>query len=129
MLFRSVNYITKNLDQNLHTFVLTLDFGFHHYPNKSSLDFMRPSDPNDTEKAAFLHPIVRHYYKGKMDEFHFGDSLLGRWDMVHADGGAIASYHAEFYNWMSTILGLEEVELTEIGENPDYEIWGKGHHN
>lgn len=118
-----VNLIKNSINPNLHTFILTLEFGFHHYPNMSSLDFMKPSDPNNTEKSAFLHPVVRHYFNNKVEEFHFGDSLLGRWDMTHAEGGAIASYHAEFYNWMATILNLEEVELTEIGEHPDYEIW------
>jgi thioredoxin reductase len=118
-----VAYINKNINPNEHTLVLTLDFGFQHYPQHSSLDFMGPSDPNDTEKAVFLHPVIRHYYNYNMEEFHFGDSLLGRWDMPHASGGAIASYHTEFYNWMANIFDIEIKDISTIGENPNYEVW------
>lgn len=116
-----VAFIKKNIDSDQHTFILTLEFGFHHYPGKSSMDFMGPSDPHDTEKAAFLHPVVRHYFDNKVKEFHFGDSLLGRWDMPHASGGAIASYHTEFYNWMANIFNLKPKDLVNIGENPNFE--------
>lgn len=118
-----VQYIKNNLDVNKHTLLLTLEFGFHHYHGKSSLDFMGPSDPHNTDKSAFLHPVIRHYYKGEMKEFHFGDSLLGRWDMPHAEGGAIASYHTEFYNWLANIFNLEIKQLQDIGENPNFEKW------
>lgn len=115
-----IKYIQKEINPNKHTFILSLDFGFNHYPGLTSLDFMRPSDPNNTEKAAFLHPIVTHHYQSTSTEFHFGDSLLGRWDMPHETGGAVASYHTEFYNWMAGILGLEQKEVSEMIDNPNY---------
>lgn len=118
-----VRHIRKNIDPQKHTFILTLEFGNHNYPGMSSLEFSKPSDPNNTKMSYFLHPVIRHYYGGIEDEFHFGDSLLGRWDMIHADGGSIASYHAEFYNWFADILGIEKTDLTNIGENPHYEKW------
>lgn len=118
-----VKYIQKNLDENKHSLQLTLEFGFHHYPGKSSLEFMRPSDPHNTPKSYFLHPVIKHYYQGQIDEFHFGDSLLGRWDMPHSEGGAIASYHTEFYNWLSRIFNLDEIAMECLGENPNFEKW------
>jgi hypothetical protein len=89
------------------------------------LEFLGPSDPHDTPNSAFLHPVIRHYYQSEMQEFHFGDSLLGRWDLPHSTGGAIASYHTEFYNWLANILNLRDKELKNIGENPIYEVWPK----
>lgn len=89
------------------------------------MEFLGPSDPNDTEKAVFLHPVIRHYYKGEMEEFHFGDSLLGRWDMPHASGGAVGSYHQAFYKWLSAFMkfqgenGLYEAEQ----DNPNFVKW------
>lgn len=120
-----VEYVKKNINPSEHTFLLTLEFGFHHYPSKSALEFMGPSDPHDTEKSVFLHPVIRHYYQGKTQEFHFGDSLLGRWDMPHASGGAIASYHTEFYNWMAKIFDIELIDINNAGEHPNFEKWTK----
>lgn len=118
-----VKHLKQRMPEDKHVLQLTLEFGFHKHPNKSSMEFMGPSDPHDTENSAFLHPVIRHYYKGKEAEFHFGDSLLGRWDMPHAEGGAIASYHTEFYNWMATIFKLEKISLDDVGENPIFEKW------
>src|SRR5690606_15765179 len=76
--------------------ILTLEFGFHKH-KQTSLEFLGPSDPNDTNCAAFLHPVIRHYHNGALQgEFHFGDSLLARWDRPHESGGAVMSYHDEF---------------------------------
>lgn len=118
-----VKHIAERMPKDKKVLQLTLEFGFHHYPDKSSLDFMGPSDPHNTDKSAFLHPVIRYYYKGTVKEFHFGDSLLGRWDMPHAEGGAIASYHTEFYNWMAEIFGLEKIDVDSLGENPVFEKW------
>ena len=118
-----VKHIDKRKPYNKHVLQLSLEFGFDKYPSKSSMEFMGPSDPHDTENSAFLHPVIRHFYLGKMEEFHFGDSLLGRWDMPHEEGGAIASYHSEFYNWMADIFQLEKIPLDDLGENPVFEKW------
>jgi thioredoxin reductase len=118
-----VKYIKKILPADKQVLQLTMEFGFHKHPGKSSMQFMGPSDPHDTENSAFLHPVIRYYNKGEMLEFHFGDSLLGRWDMPHAEGGAIASYHTEFYNWMADIFNLEKISVEELGENPVFEKW------
>jgi thioredoxin reductase len=104
-----VKHINNRMPKDKKVLQLTLEFGFHHYPNKSSLEFLGPSDPNNTPKSAFLHPVIRFFYKEETKEFHFGDSLLGRWDLPHADGGAVASYHSEFYNWMADFFGLEKL--------------------
>ncbi len=118
-----VDYIRKNIQQDVPSLMLTLEFGFHHYPDRSSLEFMGPSDPHDTPKAAFLHPVIRYLHNGGEDEFHFGDSLLGRWDMPHSEGGAIGSYHTEFYNWIATVFGLEPIDASSLGEDPVFEKW------
>tara|TARA_Y100000385_G_scaffold66934_1_gene66705 strand:+ start:18599 stop:20236 length:1638 start_codon:yes stop_codon:yes gene_type:complete len=118
-----INHALKTIDPSKKTLLLTLEFGFDNYPNQSSLDFMGPSDPHNTDKSAFLHPIIRYYYKNEVKEFHFGDSLLGRWDLPHSEGGAIASYHAEFYNWLAEIFDLDKVDVSSLGENPNFEKW------
>ena len=118
-----INYALKTIDPSKKTLLLTLEFGFDNYPNQSSLDFMGPSDPHNTDKSAFLHPIIRYYYKNEVKEFHFGDSLLGRWDLPHSEGGAIASYHAEFYNWLAEIFDLDKIDVSNLGENPNFERW------
>jgi hypothetical protein len=120
-----IKLIQQNISPDKHTLILSLEFGFDKHSGKSSLEFLGPSDPHDTPNSAFLHPVIRHYYQGEMQEFHFGDSLLGRWDLPHSTGGAIASYHTEFYNWLANILNLRDKELKNIGENPIYEVWPK----
>lgn len=118
-----VAYLKNHLNPDKHVLILTLEFGFDKFPEKSSLEFMGPSDPHDTENSAFLHPVVRYYYQGNCEAFHFGDSLLGRWDMPHAEGGAIASYHTEFYNWLANIFNIPSKDVSNLGENPNFEKW------
>ena len=120
-----IKHIANRLPSDKKVLQLSLEFGFDHYPGKSSLEFLGPSDPHNTDKSAFLHPVIRYFYKDETKEFHFGDSLLGRWDMPHAEGGAIASYHTEFYNWMAGIFGLEKIDISSLGENPIFEKWEK----
>lgn len=89
-----------------HVLMLTLEFGFEKF-NESSITFMGPSDPLDTSCAAFLHPVIRHMHQGMTEAFHFGDSLLARWDRPHGSGGAVMSYHYTFQKWVEEKLGLE----------------------
>lgn len=120
-------YARECLNPEKHHLLITLEFGFHHYPGRSSLDFMGPSDPNNPEKAAFLHPVIRHFYKGQVSEFHFGDSLLGRWDRPHKDGGAVASYHTEFLIWLQDKLGIDLSGFTkEYCKESPYRAWTNG---
>jgi hypothetical protein len=119
-----VGYIHKIKPDDKHVFILTLELGFDHH-KKPSIEFLGPSDPNNTKLAAFLHPVIRHCYKGEVDEFHFGDSLLARWDMPHATGGAVASYHLEFYNWLANILGVEQRAVDPSIDNPSYAKWAE----
>lgn len=118
-----IQNIAERKPRNKKVLQLTLEFGFQHYPDKSSLEFLGPSDPHNTDKSAFLHPVIRYYYQDEYKEFHFGDSLLGRWDMPHNEGGAIASYHSEFYNWLAEIFDLEKIDPSELGENPNFVKW------
>lgn len=104
-------YAETIIPPDKHALVLTLEFGFDRHKG-SALSFMGPSDPNDTECAAFLHPVIRHLHNGETREFHFGDSLLARWDRSHATGGAVMSYHHTFQAWAKEQLGLD-IELPE----------------
>jgi thioredoxin reductase len=88
-----------------HVFTLALEFGFHHY-SESSINFLGPSDPNRPDCAAFLHPVIRYRCGAARDEFHFGDSLLVRWDRPHGTGGAVMSYHVDFQRWMCGKVGV-----------------------
>lgn len=92
-----------------HVFTVSLEFGFHHY-SESSLKFLGPSDPNNPDCAAFLHPVIRYRRGTARDEFHFGDSLLARWDRPHGAGGAVMSYHLDFQRWMCGKVGRRHVE-------------------
>lgn len=88
-----------------HVFTVTLEFGFHQY-SESAITFLGPSDPNAPECAAFLHPVIRYRRGADTDEFHFGDSLLVRWDRPHGAGGAVMSYHLDFERWVCGKVGI-----------------------
>ncbi len=104
-----------------HVLLFTLEFGFNKF-GESSITFFGPSDPTDTTCAAFLHPVIRYYRGGEMEEFHFGDSLLARWDMPHAAGGAVTSNHVAFLNWLNTTLGAD-YDVDEPSEEGPYRKW------
>lgn len=116
-----VPYMPHMIPHDQHCLSLTLDFGFHNHQG-SSLDFLGPSDPNETEKAAFLHPIIRHHYMGKTEDFHFGDSLLARWDMPHGTGGAVMSYHWDFLHWVRERLDLD-IPIPEGTDDGPFQRW------
>jgi thioredoxin reductase len=99
-------YVREQLPADRHVITLTLEFGFKKFA-ESSLTFLGPSDPTNTACAAFLHPVIRYFHGGVEEQFHFGDSLLGRWDRPHERGGAVTSYHAAFQRWIAERLGLE----------------------
>ncbi len=99
-----------------HVFTLTLEFGFHHY-SESSIKFLGPSDPNRPDCAAFLHPVIRYRCGEARDEFHFGDSLLARWDRPHGTGGAVMSYHAGFQQWLCGKVGVAIPAANGQGDN------------
>lgn len=125
-----VQYALENLlDENQHVLVFTLEFGFKKF-HESSITFLGPSDPTDSSCAAFLHPVIRYYRGGELEEFHFGDSLLARWDRPHATGGAVTSNHHAFLHWLearlNTNFGIEEP--TEAGpyhkwSDQEKEMW------
>ncbi len=106
-----------------HVLILSLEFGFNKF-EEPSLTFLGPSDPLDTSCAAFLHPVIRYVHKGVTDEFHFGDSLLARWDRPHGTGGAVMSYHYTFQKWLESKLGLN-FNLPEPVESGSYYSWSE----
>jgi len=105
-----------------HVFTLTLEFGFHHY-SESSLKFLGPSDPNSPDCAAFLHPVIRYRRGTARDEFHFGDSLLVRWDRPHGSGGAVMSHHVEFERWMCGKVGVEVAPVSDGHATGPFRRW------
>jgi thioredoxin reductase len=104
-----------------HLLLLTLEFGFHKFA-ESSLSFLGPSDPTNSACASFLHPVIRHMHRGETSVFHFGDSLLARWDRPHGTGGAVRSYHYEFQEWAKGCLGLD-LELPAPVDGGPYHPW------
>lgn len=104
-----------------HVFTVTLEFGFDQYADPA-VTFMGPSDPTDPDAAAFLHPVVRHRRGSSSDEFHFSDSLLGRWDLPHAEGGAVTSRQGDFRRWVSAKLGIEPGDVSELSDS--FRPWG-----
>lgn len=118
-----VAYIQKLIPEDQHALQLTLEFGFEKHEG-SALSFLGPSDPNDSFCTVFLHPVIRHFYKGKASEFHFGDSLLARWDRPHGEGGAVMSYHYYFQKWLQNNLGID-FELPEPVQGGPYRLWSE----
>jgi len=104
-----------------HALLLTLEFGFEKH-DAPPLTFCGPSDPTDPSRAVFLHPVIRYLHPEGEDEFHFGDSLLGRWDRPHAAGGAVMSYHADFVTWLEQKLGAPLGVTIPEGYTP-YRPW------
>lgn len=104
-----------------HVLLLTLEFGLHKFREPSTTSF-GPPDPTHTGCAAFLHPVVRHLHRGEVSEFHFGDSLLARWDRPHGSGGAVVSYHYRFQQWAIERLGLD-IGLPEATSGGAYHAW------
>jgi len=116
-----LSYASEQSFGNKRMLIFTLEFGFNHF-KESSLSFMGPSDPHDTKCAAFLHPVIRYRHGKQEDEFHFGDSLLGRWDRPHGDGGAVVSYHYTFQQWIEKKFGID-LDLPEPTEEGPYKKW------
>ncbi len=106
-----------------HVLMLTLEFGFHKH-EASPLSFSGPSDPTRPNMAVFLHPVIRHIHEGAEEEFHFGDSLLGRWDRPHSNGGAVMSYHADFASWLEDRLGAPLGIDVPTGPS-QYRVWSQ----
>jgi len=106
-----------------HVLIMTLEFGFDKFDESdNAISFMGPSDPLDTSCAAFLHPVIRHMHNGETDEFHFGDSLLARWDRPHGKGGAVVSYHYSFQKWIEEKVGFD-LNLPEPVSGGAYQEW------
>ncbi|MEZ5322829.1 MAG: NAD(P)-binding domain-containing protein [Microthrixaceae bacterium] len=106
-----------------HVFLLTLEFGFHKH-DRPPLTFSGPSDPTRPDLAVFIHPVIRHRHGGEEAEFHFGDSLLGRWDRPHGSGGAVMSYHRDFASWLEERLGAPLGIDVPDGTSP-YRVWSQ----
>ncbi|MDY6802257.1 MAG: NAD(P)-binding domain-containing protein [Cyanobacteriota bacterium] len=118
-----LKYVEEQDFGDRHVLILTLEFGFKKF-SEPSLSFMGPSDPLDTSCAAFLHPVIRYMSNGETDKFHFGDSLLARWDRPHGTGGAVMSYHYTFQKWLEEKLGLD-LNLPEPTEGGAYHKWSE----
>ena len=88
----------------------------------SSLALMGPFDPADTRCAVSLHPVIRHRSDRGWSTFHFGDSLLARWDRPHGAGGAVMSYHHALQTWADERLGLGLEPPTPTGTGA-YRKW------
>jgi thioredoxin reductase len=119
-----VKYAQENLvNKNQHVLLFTLEFGFKKFA-ESSITFFAPSDPTNSDCAAFLHPVIRYYRGDEVQEFHFGDSLLARWDRPHDAGGAVMSNHHAFLKWLDARLdaNFDIAEPTEAGA---YHKWSE----
>lgn len=129
-----VQYARENLvNENSHVLIFTLEFGFKKF-GESSITFFGPSDPTNPSCAAFLHPVIRYYRGGEMQEFHFADSLLARWDRPHSSGGAVMSNHHAFLQWLNAKLSanFDIEEPTEAGayykwSEKEKEMWERTH--
>ena len=106
-----------------HVLFFVLKFGFDKFA-ESAITFLGPSDPMDTNCAGFLHPVIYHLHQGEWSEFHFGDSLLVRWDRPHEAGGAVMSYHYAFQQWAEQQLGID-LKLSAPVAGGAYRRWSE----
>lgn len=118
-----LEYISEYLPEDQPILIFTLEFGFDKF-EESSITFTGPSDPVDGDCAAFLHPVIRYRHGEQKDEFHFGDSLLARWDRPHGKGGAVSSNHYAFLKWLEINLDTDfDIKKPEAGGA--YHRWSK----
>jgi hypothetical protein len=119
-----VQYVKEHLlNENQHVLIFTLEFGFKKF-EESSITFFGPSDPTDSSCAAFLHPVIRYHQGDELQEFHFGDSLLARWDRPHDTGGAVTSNHHAFLKWLDARLDAN-FDIEEPTEAGPYHKWSE----
>ena len=119
-----VQYAQENLcNGNQHVLIFTLEFGFNKF-QESSITFFAPSDPTNSSCAAFLHPVIRYHRCDDLQEFHFGDSLLARWDRPHGTGGAVMSNHHAFLTWLDARLDAN-LDLEEPTDAGAYHKWSE----
>lgn len=110
-----IDHVAQRDFGDAHVFTVSLEFGFDAYVDPA-VTFMGPSDPTDPSGAAFLHPVLRHL-GGTERTFRFADSLLGRWDLPHASGGAVSDRHEEFRTWFHECVGIGVAGRTEPAPN------------
>jgi thioredoxin reductase len=88
--------------------VVTLEYGFHRYPDREPLDFILPADFGRPETSAFLHPVFRRYRRGvPADEMHLTETLIVRYD--HTAGGArygVNGHQNRIGNFLGRITGV-----------------------
>ena len=68
--------------KNSHQFILTLEYGhFDEDENVFASNRIRRDEVDVSQESKFLHPVIRHYYKGQfISEHHMIEVLEAVWD-------------------------------------------------
>jgi thioredoxin reductase len=72
----------SQLTQSEALVLIAFEYGFHKYDDTvQPLDFISPVDPGNPACTAFIHPVLRHYRRGRLaSELHLNESLVVRFD-------------------------------------------------
>lgn len=85
--------------------LLTLEYGFHRYPaSASTLDFLYAADPSNADCSAFLHPVLRHYRSGRLEnEVHLGESIDIRYDYETFRDSPVMGHKSRVKNFLNSV--------------------------
>jgi thioredoxin reductase len=105
--------------------LITLEYGFHRYPRSApAIDFIRPSDPDQRECAAFIHPVLRYYRDGRLlGEHHLNEHFYVRYDITETVLGTPVDLRRpnenRIMNFLNSFLALTKEEFPESLLPPD----------
>lgn len=96
--------------------LMTLEYGFQHYDkNVSALQFIHTGDPAHTRTIPFLHPVLRHYSRGTLqEELHFHEDLEVRFHAARVMVPRVKN----FLNRMAAATNVEFSEAFRTGLTP-----------
>lgn len=80
----TLDYVHEGeLGQNYHYYTITLEFGLDSFSTTSdpfAMERVHKDNAQEAEKSAFIHPIIRRYYKGELvAEHHVIEDLASEW--------------------------------------------------
>jgi thioredoxin reductase len=90
-----------------HKVVITLEYGFHRFPDRDPLEFILPADFYNPETSVFLHPVFRYYHRGELaDEMHVTENLLVRYDYHFGKKMRENGYQNRLANFLGRVTGI-----------------------
>ncbi|WP_284740320.1 NAD(P)-binding domain-containing protein [Amycolatopsis sp. RTGN1] len=103
--------------------LLSLEYGFHQYAGHlEPVSFIHPADPTKPECSAFLHPVLRWYRNGELQEkVDLTESLVVRYDMYDYDENHDSAHLNRVKNLFNRVHRVTPETFTERSYLPDQE--------